>query len=286
MIIHASTRTDIAYYYADWLINRLKEGSFYLPSDKPNIMIQYDLKENPVEKLFLHTKNPYKLITKHKILEAQFLPLEIITYFTMYDKFYEPQVKERNKIMDYVRKISEIYGEDRVSIGYDHVFRTIINDAEWHISQFEFLCRILHNYVSSVYVDFSINGLCIKSESFLGEAFSKEEELKIRSAFKEITDRYGLKLKDKPSINTFGPDEIDIGEKDACPAMCRHCGYITNSRTAVLKKGMHNPESKILIGSIPESTRVRKAVLPEKEEEHEFPQVSLFDFFGQKPMAQ
>lgn len=280
MILHASTRTDIAYFYMDWFINRLKAGSFYMPTDKPGIMVRHDLKEDPVEKLFLHTKNPYKLISRHKILEMQSLSLEIITYFTMYDKFYEPQIKEKNKIMDYVRKISGIYGKERVSIGYDHIFKTIINDAEWHISQFEFLCKILHNYVSSVYVDFSINGLCLKNERFLGEPFDAGEEVKIRTAFNETASKYGLVVKDKPDMNSFGPGEIDIGEKDACPAMCRHCRYITNSRTALLKKGMHNPGSKILIGNISENTRIRKADVVQQKEQGTL-QPTLFDFFGQ-----
>ena len=102
MIIHASLKTDISYFYMTWFCNRLKEGFFDIPSNIPGEILRYKFKDNPIEKIYLHTKNPYKIIKNFNDLKSFKQYYEIVTHISMYDKFYEQKISDKYKIFEYV----------------------------------------------------------------------------------------------------------------------------------------------------------------------------------------
>lgn len=278
MIIHASLKTDITYFYMKWFIERLKEGYVDIPSDKPGKIKRYDFQTNPIEKIYLHTKNPYKIIKDYKDLKVFDHQYEVVTHLTMYDKFYEPKIAEKNKIFDYIRKTALLVGKDNNSLCYGPIFKTISNDASWHINQFKFLCLILNKSISTIYYDFSINGLCKTVDSFNASEFTLSEQEYIIEEFKKIADQYNLVLKRSPAIETLNYDEIDIGEPNTCPAGCKHCKYITNSKSATIKSGMHSDSSSLLIGKINAKDKIINIKIEEpKVLEEDTGQYSLFD---------
>lgn len=284
MIIHASLQTDIATFYMNWFIRRLEDGFFDIRSNKPGIVNRYKFSDNPVEKIYLHTKNPYKIIKNYSSLKKFKYPLEVVTHITMYDKFYETKVTDKNKIFNYIRDMKKLIGRENNNLCYGPIFKTIINDDKWHVNQFKFLCKILYKEVSVIYYDFSINNLCKNSIYFNADEFNDPEKENILSSFREIAKKYNIELRELPSIENFRFDEIDIGEKDSCPAICKHCKYISNSKTAILKSNMHSPESSLLIGRINSSEKIVNVILKEEikpkitSKTETSTQFSLFDF--------
>jgi hypothetical protein len=283
MIIHASLKTDISYFYTTWLCNRLKEGFFDIQSNIPGEILRYRFKDNPIEKIYLHTKNPYKIIKNFSDLKSFKQYYEIVTHISMYDKFYEQKISDKYKIFEYVRECKKLVGKENNSICYGPIFKTIINDLYWHINQFKFLCNILHNSISTIYYDFSISNLCKESIYFNATEFSKQEQKEIINQFKLIAQQYNILLKEIPNERKFKHNEIDIGEINTCPATCKYCKYITNSKTAIIKNSMHNSNSSLLIGTINTNDKIKNVILTEKEEETPIiepkcNQYSLFDF--------
>lgn len=284
MIIHASLKTDISFFYTNWLIERLKEGIIDIPSITPGEFFRYDFKINPVEKVILHTRNPYKIIKNYNSFKNLSYNYEVITHISMYDKFYEPKINDKYKIFEYICQMGKTIGRQNNAICYGPVFKTINNDIKWHITQFKYLCRILYKAVSTVYYDFGINNTCKNSPYFNAEEFSDESQRTLISEFEKIATKYNLKLEKMKKVEELGYDEIDIGEKDSCPAICKHCKYITNSKTAIVKSGMNNPKSTTLIGMPNALDKIKKVNLNEDnkqikktEETLTNKQISLFD---------
>lgn len=284
MIIHASLKTDISYFYTQWLVNRLKEKYIDIPSKKPGEINRYDLKENKVEKIYLHTRNPIKIIKNSKILKSLEYNYEVVTHISLYDKFYDSKIVEKYKIFEYVRKCETIFDKKNNSLCYGPIFKTLNNDLNWHISQFKFLCKILSKSVNTFYYDFNFNSKCKNSTLFSAEELTNEEKKYLIIELKKITDKYGVNLKKMPTEDEFIYNEIDIGENDTCPAVCKYCPYTNNGRTAYIKNSMHNPESTLLIGNINNSEKIIKVKF-EKPKEPEIKtesiqnhkQFSLFD---------
>ena len=156
MIIHASLKTDITYFYMTWFCNRLKDGFFDIRINDTNTINRYKFSDNPIEKIYLHTKNPYKIIKNYNILKNYKYNYEVVTHLTMYDKFYETKISDKHKIFDYIRQIKSLIGKDNNSLCYGPIFKTITNDMNWHIAQFRFLCKILHKYISTNFVPVSV----------------------------------------------------------------------------------------------------------------------------------
>lgn len=284
MIIHASLKTDVSYFYTQWLINRLKEGYFDIPATKPGEINRYDLKNNNIEKIYLHTRNPIKIIKNSQSFKILKYEYEVVTHISLYDKFYEPKIIDKYKIFDYVRKCETLFGKKNNSLCYGPIFKTINNDLEWHIAQFRFLCKILSKSIGTIYYNFNFNTICKNSTYFSAEELTQEEKKYLIIEFKKITDKYGLNLKKMQTEEEFKYDEIDIGEKDACPATCKHCPYISNGKTSIIKSNMHNPDSSLLIGNPNRSENITKIDFKSQKEEvnklentQEIKQFSLFD---------
>lgn len=278
MIIHSSLKVDITYYYMQWFINRLKSGFFDIPSEKQGKILRYDFRINPIEKIYLHTKNPINIIKHYNDLKFFNYNYEIITHLAMYDKFYEPKICSKQKIFDQIRECKNLIGKENNSLCYGPIFKTFNNDINWHVSQFRFLCMILNTSVSTVYYDFSIkNSICKNSNTYGATEFTKEEQEEIIKAFQEIANSYNLELKPIMAIETLTHNEIDIGEINTCLAACKYCKYITNTKTPIIKNKKHSPASSLLIGNVSIDDKIIEVNLSENNKNKD-KSSSLFDF--------
>ena len=98
MIISASRRTDIPAFYADWLINRLKE-KYVLVRNPMNIhqVSRISLSPDVVDGIVFWTKNPIPMM-------AYLTELEKYTYYfqftlTAYDNDVEPNIHSKNTVV-------------------------------------------------------------------------------------------------------------------------------------------------------------------------------------------
>ncbi len=254
MILHASIKTDIMYHYNKWFLNVLEKGIIDIQSN-PKEIIRYNLKELGVEEVWIHTKNPIRFNSNYKKIKKLNYKFKVITYVTLYDKYFEPKVAPKNKIFDYIKKTAQNVGKENNAIGYGPLFKTSIYTKEMHLSRFEFLCKELKDNISEVYIDFNVGKYCLDSIIYKVEQFTVEEQTELFIGLKEIAEKYNLKLKHKLNPEEL-EDGIDIGETDACPFMCIHCPYITNKKTSLIKSMTNNPDSTLLFGKIPYECKI------------------------------
>lgn len=136
MIIQTGMRTDIPAFYHEWLINRIKEGFVMVrnPYD-PTQVTRYSLSPEVVDLMAFCTKNPAPMLPHMDVLKSygQYWFVTI----TPYGKDIEPGVPDKHKVMEDLKKLSEIVGADSVGWRYDPILVDDRHSADWHIAAFE-----------------------------------------------------------------------------------------------------------------------------------------------------
>ena len=128
MILNVSGRTDIVAFYTPWFLNRLKEGfvdvrnPFY-PKKISRIYFQ------DVDLIAFCTKNPLPILP---YLHEINIPILFQVTLTPYKKDIEPNVIEKEKIIEGIKALSKILGKERVSVRYDPI---LLNQ------KYSFLCH-------------------------------------------------------------------------------------------------------------------------------------------------
>ena len=124
MIINTGCRTDIPAFYSKWLMNRIREGYVMVRNPyNPSQVTKYSLSPGVVDCLAFCTKNPEPIL---KYLDE----LDIYRQFwfvtiTPYEKDIEPNVPDKEKVIESFKKLSKHVGIDSISWRYDPIF---IND--------------------------------------------------------------------------------------------------------------------------------------------------------------
>lgn len=259
MILHASLQTDIAAFYSEWLIKTLKRGYVDIPATKG--FNRYDFNLNNLQKVFIWSKNPEKMM-KYKVdLKQLDYEFEIITQFTLYDKCYEPNIKSKAKILNNIRKLSDIFGRKRVSICYGPIFTTYNNPLEWHLSQIDFLLKELKGYIDHIYISYEISDECLMYTNYNIKAIPENQKKLFNEQVEELARKYKISVRYKPEMNSLEKDEIDLGEHNACPASCVYCIGGSNKKLAKIKLQRHRPDSSLLIGELPFNAKINNVIL-------------------------
>lgn len=146
MIIQTGMRTDIPTFYSKWLINRIKEG-FVLVRNPYNPMqvTRYSLSPDVVDLIAFCTKNPAPMLPYMEMLKpyGQYWFVTI----TPYGKDIEPNVPEKEKIMNDFKRLSDIVGVDSVGWRYDPIFVDATYSAEHHLEAFEKMAAALSFFI-------------------------------------------------------------------------------------------------------------------------------------------
>ena len=136
MIIQTGMRTDIPAFYSKWLINRIRQG-FVLVRNPYNPMqvTRYRLSPDVVDLIVFCTKNPEPMLTYMEILKpyGQYWFVTI----TPYGRDIEPNVPEKEKVMDDFKRLSNLVGVDSVAWRYDPIFVDSVYSIESHLEVFE-----------------------------------------------------------------------------------------------------------------------------------------------------
>lgn len=274
MLLYASLITDIAHYYPEWIITRLREGFFDI--ERKRSVDRFNLKDNNLEKIIFWSRDPLPLVKRIDELLSFGYDFEIVYMISLYDKFYEPHIKEKHKIFTDIRKLSEIIGKNKVSLCYGPIFETYNTDIDWHIHQFDFLCKSLSSSIGKTYTCFNISDRCLHDPHLNISALSDYDKISVINKMNEISKKYGLILNEKPLIKNLKSDEIDVGIIDACPAGCLYCDGLSNPKSAKIKARSHISSSNTLIGKIEYSSRIREVILKKEHSKSEnSPQLSF-----------
>ena len=104
MILNVSGRTDVVAFYTDWFMNRYREG--FVDARNPfNEKLVSRIYFEDVDAIMFCTKNPIPIV---KYLKEIKKPILFHVTITPYKKEIENNVIDKTKIIEAVKKISDI----------------------------------------------------------------------------------------------------------------------------------------------------------------------------------
>ena len=284
MIIQTGNRTDIPAFYSAWLANRLKEG-FVLVRNPFNYaqVTHYRLDPAVVDLMVFCTKNPKPMLGQMELLKP-YRQYWFVT-ITPYGKDIEPNVPQKESVMDSFRQLSQIVGAKNMCWRYDPI---LLNEA-WtpghHLEAFTRMCERLEGSTHTCVISFidlyekvkrnfpeakpvpfdvqlSLTGKMVKiaaehdmivkpcgEDVRLSETGADCSGCMTQKVFEEAIGE-NLILPPNPGNRRECACYItgDIGAYNSCGHLCRYC-YANADRAAVAQAmRLHDPESPLLIG--------------------------------------
>ena len=282
MVLNVSGRTDIVAFYSDWFMNRYNEG-FVDVRNPFNPKLVNRIYFNDVDLILFCTKNPLPIVDKIAKIDK---PILFHVTLTPYLNDIEPNVIPKGKIINAIKKISNIIGMENIYVRYDPIF---INDKytiEYHIKEFDRMCNLLNGYTNHIIISFLdiyknvINNklvykelndsdyekiginfsnsakknnmtvqTCAEKNNFIKYGFKKDECLSFNLVYKK-TGKTRLKKWKERSCNCV--EMVDIGAYNTCVHYCKYC-YANYDQDKVKNNILkHDKNSSLLIGKLGE----------------------------------
>lgn len=281
MILNVSGRTDIVAFYTEWFMNRYKEG--YLDVRNPfNKKLVSRIYFSDVDLIMFCTKNPIPIIDKIKEINK---PILFHITLTPYNKDIEPNVIDKTKIIEGIKKLSKIIGIDNIYVRYDPIIISDKYNIDYHIKAFSKLCSLLNGYVKRIIISFLDEYKNVKENrnilkyktltdndyKLIGKNFSKialNNGMTVQTCFEDRNlVEYGLikgeclshelayKLTGKSYKSWTARKErkcncvqmVDIGVYNSCKHFCKYCYANYNEKEVINNYKNHNPNSSLLI---------------------------------------
>ena len=311
MIINTGMRTDIPAFYSEWLLNRIREGYVLVRNPyNPLQVTKYSLSPEVVDLISFCTKNPAPMLPHMDILKpyGQYWFVTI----TPYGRDIEPNVPEKQKVMEDFKMLSDTVGVDSVGWRYDPIFVDGEHSVEWHIGEFEQMAKNLAGYTRTCVISFI--DIYKKVERNFPEAREvyNSDRLTLGKAFIDIAKKYDITIRpcaEGNDLEPYGADcsgcmtvktfetalhakldvpkrsknqrngecacllGMDIGAYDTCGHLCRYCYANTNPELVKENMKIHDPKSPFLLGhSTPEDI-----IHVAKQQSWINQQISMFD---------
>ena len=284
MILNVSGRTDIVAFYSEWFMNRYRDG--FLDVRNPfNPKLVSRINFNNVDLIMFCTKNPNPIIPYLKEINK---PILFHVTLTPYLKDIEPNVIDKRKVIDGIKKVSKIIGIDNVYVRYDPIFLSVKYNLDYHKKMFERMCMLLDGYVKHIIVSFIdeyknvrnnykiINKRDFTSEDYkeIGVSFSRsasKHNMTVQTCFEDnnlveygfikndcISHELAYILTGKKYSNWKARKEekcncvsmVDVGVYNSCKHFCKYC-YANYDEKIVNSNFLnHNPKSSLLMGEI------------------------------------
>lgn len=295
MIINTGQRTDIPAFYAEWLINRIREGFVMTrnPFNESRIT-KYYLSPDYVDIINFCTKNPEPMLKYMDELKKykQFWYVSI----TPYGKEIEPNVPDKERVLEGFIKLSETVGINSTGWRYDPIFINEIYTVELHIREFEKMAKKLSGYTKICVISFiDLYGKVLRNfpevkpvpdriKEELGKEFikiAKNNGMTIYPCSEgKNLEKHGANcngcmtaeimetaIGEKLAIPKFKPAREgcvcylsnDIGAYDTCGHFCKYC--YANSSIETVKRNMKlaDVNSPLITGNLKEGDIIREA---------------------------
>ncbi len=311
MILSVSRRTDIPAFYTEWFMNRIHEK--YVLTRNP--MNYHQVSRTPitpdvVDFIVFWSKNPAPLLPYLDEIGRDY-PFYFQFTLNPYNQDLEPNLPAQEERIDTFRRISEIYGKERVIWRYDPIILSQKYDLSWHMDQFERLADRLFLYTDTCV--FSFVDIYDKIKSNLAAAeympITSVQEENFAKCFSVIASNRQIKLKtcaEDIELDQIGiehsccidsdlieritgyklsvkkdntqrsqchcAESIDVGQYNTCKHMCKYC-YANYSIASVKNSyARHDPKSPLLIGNLEANDKVNERKVKSFKQD----QLSLF----------
>lgn len=287
MIVSISRRTDIPALYADWLLNRLREGYALVRQPyRPHQISRVDLTPEKAECLVFWSKNPAPLLPRVGEIQEMGYPFYFQFTLNPYGSPLEADLPSLEERVETFRRLSQALGPERVIWRYDPVIIGPGWDPVQHEEAFDRLaCALEGNTLHCIFsfldwypgMQGRMKGLAVQPDDgqrrAVAAAFSASarrhgfrlstccepenyEELGIRQAacidpvlIESLLGGPIRRRKDPGQRPGCGcVESVDIGAYGCCLNGCRYCYANRSQPAAVQHHALHDPLSPLLIG--------------------------------------
>ncbi len=144
MIISASRRTDIAAFYSDWFMNRIRAGFCTVPNPMNRKQVsQISLDPADVDVLAFWTRDSRPLLPHLSELDQRGYRYYFQFSLLGYPGAIDPKSPRTSIAVPAFRRLADRIGPQRVIWRYDPIVFTKQTSVEYHESQFAFLAEQL-----------------------------------------------------------------------------------------------------------------------------------------------
>ncbi len=293
--MNTGQRTDIPAFYASWFARRLQEGFVCVrnPFDHGQVS-RYRLDPSVVDLIGFCSKNPAPMFPYLDLLDS-YGQIWHVT-ITPYGRDIEPNVPDKHKILKDFVQLSERVGSRRMVWRYDPIFLSDRYTADYHLSAFAQMAKVLEGHTEKVVISFidlyqkvQRNFPEVREVPFDQKVYLGKEIIRIAAdhgmtvkpcAEGDFLAPYGADCSGCMTIADYekalGQHLIvparkparkecacylscDIGAYDSCRHFCRYC-YANNDRDRVLANSrLHDVNSPFLIGNYQDGDRIHDA---------------------------
>lgn len=294
MILYVSGRTDIVAFYTKWFMNRYREGFVDVRNPFNHQLVSRINFEN-VDAILFCTKNPIPILNYLKEIDK---PILFHVTLTSYKTDIEPNVPPKTKIIEAIKKLSNIVGIDNLYVRYDPIFLSDKYNIEYHKKAFKKMCSLLDGYVKQIIVSFLDDYKNVrKNKNILNyKQLTENDYREIGKSFSESSKKYGMtvqtcfedrnlseygfkigecishelafKLTGKKYKNWTARKEkkcncvelVDIGVYNSCKHFCKYCYANYDEKEVNNNFSNHNPNSSLLIGELKSNDIIKERI--------------------------
>lgn len=291
MILNVSGRTDIVAFYSNWFMNRLKEGYVLVRNPYYKTLVS-KIYFKDVDAIVFCTKNPIPILDK---LDDIKIPFIFHVTLTPYKKDIEPNVPPKGLIINAIKKLSEKIGKNKLWIRYDPVFINDYYTVDYHIRNFDNMCKLLSGYVNKIIISFldMYQNVRYNMPYLRAKKLTDEDYEKIGTNFALSAKKYNMTVQtcaEKRNLKEYGflvsdcvtkeiakdltkkdkfkkwtargkcscVSMVDIGEYNTCKHMCKYC-YANYDENAVFKNVReHSDLSPMLTGNVTQKDSIKE----------------------------
>lgn len=153
MIISASRRTDIPAFFAEWFMNRIREGYCTFPNPmNAHSIVRVDLTPEHVDVVVFWTKNPAPLIPYLPELDARGYRYYFHYTLNGYGPDLEPRVPMLSEGISTFKRLVDLIGRQKVIWRYDPIIFSECTMPNYHIDRFGEIADQLSGYTPRVVI--------------------------------------------------------------------------------------------------------------------------------------
>jgi hypothetical protein len=153
MIISASRRTDIPAFYAEWMVQRLREGYCSVPNPfDPKQVSRISLTPEDVDAIVFWTRNPRPLMPYLDELDRRGYRYYFQFTILGYPRQIDPRSPAAANAVEALRELGQRLGPRRMIWRYDPIVFTGITPPAFHLENFQRLAESLRGHTRRVVV--------------------------------------------------------------------------------------------------------------------------------------
>ncbi len=291
MIISATRRTDIPSFYGEWFLNRLKEGYVLIPNPyNPNRYSKALLTKESVDIIVFWTKNPIPFIKYLDEIDNLGYQYYFQFTITPYNKQIEKNLPNKKEILESFKYLSKRLGSNKVVWRYDPIIINNEFTIQYHEKMFEHMSSKLKNYTNRCIISFVDPYKNVTRRMGENPVYNMKEDIihQLAEIFSKIANKYNIKLytcSEKIDLTKYNitksscidktlieeilntkinvkldknqreecrcVESIEIGTYNCCNNGCNYCYALQSEESSSNNIKKHNPNSKTLIGEVP-----------------------------------